>query len=197
MPAAPPSILTSNGDNVNTSDPFLDLLAETEQRGKSEGMQYVRLHTVNPDNTCSCGSLLCLHPGKHVAREAGAKGTYTYSVFCGHNAVPGNGNLGVRAGQCIIIDIDPRWGGATNAQNQLKNIDLGNTWTVQTATGGFHIWLRLPPDFALACSRIHLASGLDILSGESVYGLVPPSRGFNQVFYRWDSDPCVDRKSVV
>jgi len=176
---------------MNTSDPFLDLLDETAHRVQREALKVIHLHTVRPNNMCSCGNPLCLHPGKHTIRNDNrTPRVYSNSAFCGRASLPDpERNLAVSAEGHLILDLDPRWGGAETARRMLHGIDASSTWTVNTAGGGFHFRYKLPEGVTPKSNYIRLGPGVSVLTGATVYGLVPPSRGFDQAFYTWVSPP--------
>lgn len=173
----------------------LCVLKDTQERVMGQKLTFVPLHRVLTDNTCSCGHPLCFHPGKHGAKNLFPKGkNYTTSKTCGSASLPMPFNLGVIADGCIILNIDKAYGGfdtfnATFPSDGHRGVP--DTWTVGTPGGGLHLWFRLPPRSELKSSFIFLGPGLSVLSGPSVYGIVPPSIGLNQAPYTWESPPDV------
>lgn len=172
-------------------DPYLYGLEETQRRAARVGVQFVPLHTVLPDDTCSCGHPLCLHPGKHGCTDSKAPApSFRKSWLCGRLPRPSPGNLGIPADGYLILNVDEAHGGFASLEQvfpQIANLGYPSTWIVGTPGGGLHFWFKLPPDCTLKSSLTFLGPGLSALSGAAVYGMVPPSRGLRGALYTWVS----------
>jgi len=93
-------------------------------------------------------------------------------------------NVGVRpAVGVVVIDVDPRSGGATALVELTRpQGGLTPTWTAWTGGGGLHIWYRAPGPYKAALCR-----GVD-LKTRTGYVVVPPSLHPNGKRYVWAND---------
>ena len=98
------------------------------------------------------------------------------------------GNVGVRLDhEVLVVDVDPRNGGNESFQRLCADtgLDPGKFPTVETGSGGQHLYMCVPPGGKL---RLKLADypGIDFLSGNGHYVVAPgslhPDTGQH---YRW------------
>lgn len=80
---------------------------------------------------------------------------------------------GSASGGLLVVDVDPRnGGGRTLVDLELQHGRLARDYTVETSSGGMHLYFRLPPDTVLSCGQ--LGQGIDIKC-EGGYVIAPPS----------------------
>jgi RecA-family ATPase len=75
---------------------------------------------------------------------------------------PTNSNVGVHAAGLLIVDVDPKKGGAESLKALEKEIPLAETYTVSTPSGGEHRYFSLPQGVEIANGVDSLGPGLDI-----------------------------------
>lgn len=137
---------------------------------------------------CTCGNAACQGIGKHPAvkwtelREGGRCG----QIEEWHSREPGAGwaiHLGP-SGLCVV-DVDPRNGGNEGLQSLIDAVGspFPATLTATTGGGGLHIYLEDPGTLP-ACTKIDLASGVELLSGQHI-AIIPPSPHKSGKRYRW------------
>jgi hypothetical protein len=79
----------------------------------------------------------------------------------------------------LIVDIDPRNGGDKAVEAfQGVGLDLPETRTVATKSGGLHLYYWLKDDLAGRKFRKALAPGIDVKAPGKGYVVVPPSPGY-------------------
>jgi len=93
-------------------------------------------------------------------------------------------NIGIRpAVGVVVVDVDPRNGGATALVNLTRPHDgLTPTRTAYTGGGGLHAWFRAPGPYKHA-----LCCGVD-LKGHDGYVVAPPSLHPSGDRYVWGND---------
>ncbi|MEJ7011139.1 bifunctional DNA primase/polymerase [Sinorhizobium meliloti] len=158
---------------------------------------------------CACGKADCRSPGKHpiaqidppngpkiapngVRSETDETGT----IKTWWRLIP-RANLGVSAHGLLVLDIDVRHDGLESL-NRLESEygAMPPTWTVQTGSGGLHIYFRRPADLELNLPIIAeniLRNGGEPPFGPGIdvpaYVLAPPSLHPCGRPYEWDSHP--------
>ena len=137
---------------------------------------------------CACGNATCPGVGKHPAvkwtelREGGR----CAQIEEWHSREPGAGwaiHLGP-SGLCVV-DVDPRNGGNEGLQSLIEAVGspFPSTLTATTGGGGLHIYLEDPGTLP-ACTKIDLAPGVELLSGQHI-AIIPPSPHKLGKRYRW------------
>ncbi len=93
-------------------------------------------------------------------------------------------NIGIRpAVGVVVVDVDPRDGGATALVNLTRpHGGLSPTWTAWTGGGGLHAWFRAAGPFKKKMCR-----GVD-LKGHAGYVVAPPSLHPSGRRYVWAND---------
>ncbi len=148
------------------------------------GLPVLALHTPGPAG-CSCGDQGCRSVGKHPRTRRGLDDATTdlRRIAALWTCWP-EANIGLRppAG-VVVLDVDPRAGGATALAALLDEPGrvLPATLTANTGGGGLHIWLRCPGPY-----RGQLAPGVD-LKGSTGYLVAPPSLHASGRRYTWAS----------
>lgn len=134
-------------------------------------------HSITQDGQCSCKKTDCSNKGKHPAVKWSSMKTtdhikidnwWAYSV----NYVP---NIGIATGQCsgiTVIDIDPRHEGEKTWENVCANVDIPDTYTVKTGSGGWHLYFKYCPDLKTMTNAF--GAGVDIRN-DGGYVIAPPS----------------------
>jgi hypothetical protein len=149
------------------------------------GALVLPLHTP-VDGGCSCRNQQCgknagKHPrtlrGKNDATSDVAKVERWWGMWP-------DANIGVRpAPGIVVLDVDPRNGGATSLLNMERKYGrIEPTQTVATGGGGLHIWLHHQGPV-----RGQLAPGVD-LKTDTGYVLMPPSLHRSGRRYSWVND---------
>ena len=97
-------------------------------------------------------------------------------------------NLGIATGDhCVVIDVDPRNGGAENLES--LETDLGNlprAWLAHTGGGGLHIYIDAI-SASVRTSHGKLGTGIDV-QAEGGYVVAPPSRHASGGRYTWHEE---------
>lgn len=139
---------------------------------------------VDPDTCqCGCGSADCTSPGKHPLTSLVPAGLTQATrdpeqIATWWGRFP-QANVAIRTGEGLcVVDIDPRHGGTRDA---LPPID---TLTVETGSGGEHLYLRLPQGVEVRNSASKLAQGVDV-RGDGGYVVAPPSLHASGAYYQW------------
>jgi len=93
-------------------------------------------------------------------------------------------NIGIRsAAGIVVVDVDPRDGGASNLAALLaEHGHLTPTWTARTGGGGLHAWFRASGPF-----RKKLCPGVD-LKAHTGYVVAPPSLHRTGRRYSWGNE---------
>ncbi|WP_332259297.1 bifunctional DNA primase/polymerase [Corynebacterium ulcerans] len=104
-----------------------------------------------------------------------------------------NANIGGRPPRgCVVLDVDPRNGGAGTWEqiNACKPAGwLPNTLTIRTGSGGLHEWYRMPYDLPV---RGEAGTGIDIKTHKGYLvmpGSIHPTTGQSYVCERWQWPP--------
>jgi hypothetical protein len=140
------------------------------------------LHWPTPDG-CSCRRPDCPSPAKHPLTDHGKDDATTDVKKIGTWwAIWPQANIGLRpVDGIVVLDVDPRHGGATALAALLDEPGrtLPHTLTANTGGGGLHIWYRCPGPY-----RGQLAPGVDVKSA-SGYVVAPPSVHISGRPYTW------------
>lgn len=158
----------------------------------SLGWHVFPVHSLHPDNKCTCSSPNCSNPGKHPATLHGLKdASLDHTMFDWRNR-----NVAVRTGRTsgfFVLDLDPRHGSDETIQ-ALTSAHSPFPLTVISVTGGGgrHIFFRHPPDVAIPSGTNIFANtygpGVDIRA-DGGYVILPPSLHESGNPYRWSQDP--------
>lgn len=148
------------------------------------GLAVAPLH--NPTGSgCSCGDRECRSVGKHPRTRNGKDDATTDIKRVGSWwVIWPDANIGLRPAEgVVVLDVDPRAGGATSLAELLDGPgrELPPTLTANTGGGGLHIWYRCPGPY-----RGQLAPGVD-LKGHGGYLVAPPSLHASGRRYSWAS----------
>lgn len=155
-------------------------LAGWAVRYATSALAVLPLHSVR-DDRCTCGKA-CKSPGKHPLTCNGKDDATTdpTQVTTWWDRWPW-ANIGIRppAG-VIVLDVDPRNGGATALLALARqHALLPRTLTARTGSGGLHIWLAYA-----GRARGQLCRGVDVKTG-SGYVVAPPSLHASGGQYEW------------
>lgn len=171
--------------------PDLDERRQAYALAERLGLALTELHhpvtdTGSGATRCSCPRLDCGTVGKHPLRSGWAKQPLRHARQM--SAVFGRAsNLGVVTGatsSCVVLDVDPRNGGDVALDDwEAARADgpLPPTFTVDTPSGGFHLYFRLPE--GVDAGQKPFLSGVDV-RGRNGLAVFPPSRGANSLAYR-------------
>jgi len=144
------------------------------------GWAVLPLHEMR-HGTCTCQSEECNSPGKHPRTQNGSKDATTdpETIRAWWSKWPA-ANIGIATGSAsglYIIDIDMDKG-ATVEPSELCPNDftglLSESLSVRTGSGGYHIYLRYPPELNLRNTAGLLGANIDT-RGEGGYVVAPPS----------------------
>jgi putative DNA primase/helicase len=139
------------------------------------------LHDV-VSGVCSCGEA-CKSPGKHPRTRTGLNAATRNPDVIRHwwMQTP-QANVGVRTGResgIVVIDLDVHKPGVAEALEQWVGGAFGKPLTVQTGSGGLHLYYRYPdlPETVTIASRKALEGieGIDVRA-DGGYVVAPPSR---------------------
>jgi len=156
-------------------------LAGWAVRYATSALAVLPLHSVR-DGRCTCGKA-CKSPGKHPLTRNGKDDATTdpTQVTTWWDRWPW-ANIGVRppAG-VIILDVDPRHGGATALRELTRRYGpLPPTLTARTGSSGLHAWLAC----TVPTTRGQLCQGVDIKTHRG-YVVAPPSLHASERRYEW------------
>jgi len=145
------------------------------------GWKVIQLHDVTNRGTCSCHEgPACASAGKHpIAKAWQLSFLETPGEVMSAWAARPSANVGIVTGPpsgIFVLDVDPLHDGpAKLAELQRVNGPLPPTYTVQTGSGGWHLYFSLHNvDFEVTNSRGSLPLGLDI-RGRGGFVVAPPS----------------------
>jgi Bifunctional DNA primase/polymerase, N-terminal/Primase C terminal 1 (PriCT-1) len=159
------------------------------------GLKVFPLHTAVPLGdgrfVCSCGSLRCDSPAKHtlsrLAPHSFKNGSNSEEVIRHWWHAAPHANIGLAAGEVVILDVDPRHGGDRSLEAlERQHGELPPTWRALTGGGGLHVYFS-PPAVDIPNSAGVLAPGLDI-RGDGGYVVAPPSVHISGLTYAWSVD---------
>lgn len=135
------------------------------------------------DRGCSCGRR-CASPAKHPLTGSGKDDATTdvHQIGAWWQKWPA-ANIGIRpAPGTVVVDVDPRHGGAQALVAVLAGHALPATWTANTGGGGLHAWYRVGGEL-----RGELCAGVD-LKAPGGYVVAPPSRHMSGRRYEWATE---------
>lgn len=93
--------------------------------------------------------------------------------------------IGLRTVQFFVVDIDNEIGHGTDGFKSIKGIDLNETLSQTTASGGKQYFYKKPKDISLS-QNIGILDGVDIKAHINNYVMVAPSER-KDVAYKWDN----------
>ena len=103
-----------------------------------------------------------------------------------------NANWGIATGKLsnlLVIDIDVRDGGYATWKSLVdQHPETQETFTVQTGSGGKHLYFLYPEDWEPHNTADKIAKGIDTRA-EGGFVVVPPSKTDSQYFVRNDTAP--------
>lgn len=150
------------------------------------GIKVFPVHTVK-DGNCTCGNADCDSKGKHPRIEGwrGKASTNPYLLQYWWGVWP-DANIGIPCGDdgLVVIDFDidiPE----TYHEWAEAHPDLADTLTVQTGSGGYHVYARLPER-----PQTYIHAGGEV-RGSGAYVVGPPSRHVSGAIYKW-VDPAAE-----
>jgi hypothetical protein len=131
--------------------------------------------------------VLAVEPGgkKPLTQRGKDSATANPSFVAAWWAQQPTANIGLRPDEdVVVLDVDPRAGGATALVGLLADHgrELVPTLAADTGGGGLHIWYRCPGPY-----RGQLCRGVDI-KGHSGYVVAPPSVHNSGRRYRWANE---------
>lgn len=141
------------------------------------GWSVFPLHSVTCGD-CSCGRETCSSPGKHPRTKNGVKeATTNKKQISDWWQMWPTANIGIATGRAshglYVLDVDFAKG--ANLDDLAPFVDLlelTDTWTVRTGSGGIHLYMRSDEDLPNTAGK--LAPFLDT-RGEGGYVVAPPS----------------------
>lgn len=140
---------------------------------------------------CACGRPDCSKPGKHpLIRRGFHAATTDIAVLRRWWARWPDANVGVRTGTTsgiLVVDVDGERGMESLRALRQEHGQLRAAW-VQTGSGGWHAYLRLPAGQQVPGSVGRLGPGLDV-RGDGGFVVAPPSRHLSGGNYRWRRSP--------
>jgi len=153
------------------------------------GLPVLPVYGVTGEDMCWCGRVSCHSPGKHPMTEHGLDDATTdEATIRGWWERWPEANVGVRLPPgVLVIDVDPRNGGATALLELCRAhgggiTGLTPTLTAHTGGGGLHAWYAYRGPI-----RARLASGIDLKGQGTGYVVMPPSRHVSGEVYSWVS----------
>ncbi|MFH0901527.1 MAG: VapE domain-containing protein [Pseudomonadota bacterium] len=154
------------------------------------------LHTPIGSAECSCGDSKCAskhRAGKHPRTEHGlTDATTDEATIRGWWSRWPDANIAIATGaaRLLVIDVDPRSGGAASWSSLVTAHDpIGYTPTVRTGSDGDHVYLAAP-SYPVQSKAGALGPGVDIKS-DGGYVVAPPSLHQSGQRYDWrpESNP--------
>jgi hypothetical protein len=145
---------------------------------------------------CGCGRSSCDRPARHPLGRLvphGLKDASADAARIQHfwHCRP-DANIGCATESIVVIDIDPRHGGAL-ATVENAHGRLPPTWAAATGGGGSHIYFQAPPAPALICnSTSKLGNGIDVRASGG-YIVLPPSNHISGGHYAWQAGCAPDQ----
>ncbi len=150
----------------------------------NKGLRVLPLHSVRSPDGCTCGQANCSSVAKHPITRNGVKDASCDAVQIREwwRLYP-DANIGIATGEgLLVIDIDPRHGGSLEALQAV--VALPATATVQTGSGGLHLYFQYDKKLALRNTAGKLAPGIDTRA-DNGYVVAAPSRHANGNRYSW------------
>ena len=150
----------------------------------NEGLRVLPLHSARSVGSCTCGQTNCSSVAKHPITRNGVKDASCDPVQIREwwRLYP-DANVGIATGEgLLVVDIDPRHGGSLEALQAL--VDLPATATVQTGSGGLHLYFQYDKQLALRNTAGKLAPGIDTRA-DGGYVVAAPSRHAGGNRYYW------------
>ena len=151
---------------------------------------------------CSCGSdsrgRPCTSPAKHPYGKLAPNGllsatTEADTIRLWFGTAAPEANLGVVTDKLVVIDVDPRHGGAESFRGLEREHEMPPTWRVLTGGGGEHVLFAAPDGVEVAnviaeqMDSPPLGRGIDIRA-HGGYIVAPPSRHISGREYAWAVD---------
>jgi hypothetical protein len=145
-------------------------------------------HGIRLGGGCTCGRPDCRHPGKHPRTARGHRdASVDPEVVRRWWGRWPDANIGVACepSGLVVIDIDPRHGGAATwaAWVRADGVDLVRTVTSLTGGGGRHLYFRAAAGRSPRDGAGRLGAGVDVKARG--YVLLPPSAHATGRRYRW------------
>lgn len=149
------------------------------------GFHVFPCHTIE-NGICSCGDPTCPDAGKHPLTDNGFYGATNdpdtvRSFFSGPYSIA---NVAIRTGGVSgvwVTDVDDP---AAFAVLEARYGPLPKTWTVQTGSGGRHVYFRFADGCEAFMNSQRVAGCFDV-RGDNGYVLAPPSLHRSGQRYRW------------
>jgi len=137
--------------------------------------------------------------GKHpLGKGWQAKGMHSWPDVVATWQDRPNSNVGVVTGApsgIWVLDVDPEHGGAQRLRDLIASegggVPLPSTYIVQTGSGGWHLYWRMPTDFEPTNSRGRLPAGLDV-RGTGGQVVAPPSASGKGLYRVLDASSVTD-----
>jgi putative DNA primase/helicase len=153
-----------------------------------KGWKVFPLHSPLPSG-CSCYRSDCSSIGKHPKTPNGLKdATLDFkAIEAWWNSYP-DANIGVCTGnesELLVLDVDPKNGGFESLDKLIELVgSLPRSRTINTGSGGIHIYFQYPKDGNKYGNRANLGglNGLDV-RGAGGYVVAPPSKHVSGNFY--------------
>jgi putative DNA primase/helicase len=150
----------------------------------AQGMHVFPLHATDDSGRCSCAKADCGSTGKHPRTRNGFKDATCDAVTIRDWwATYPDANIGLSTGASgrVVVDVDvkggrpglDKWMNLVAAYRVEFDIDLQDTTTVRTPSGGLHVHFRAGA-YRIACSTSKLDEGIDV-RGQGGYVVMPPS----------------------
>ena len=141
-----------------------------------QGWPVFPLHEALGNGTCSCGAM-CGNPGKHPRTKNGLKSATTdTAVITRWWTETPNAPIGIVCGDAqnlLVVDIDPRNGGADTWAALVAEHGVVQTVRIRTGGGGEHLYFKAPKTPVKSRGNA-LGPGVDV-SSNGHYVVAPPS----------------------
>jgi putative DNA primase/helicase len=172
-----------------TTDPEAPPMVSFALAYATSGLFLFPAHAISRLGRCSCRRAKCDRAGKHPIGELVPHGlhdaTTDLTTIRQWWAVWPDANIAIRTGGesgIIVLDVDAGGWESVDALED-EHGPLPDSWTVETGSGGAHLYLRHPGSH-VSNSRGAIAAGLDI-RGDGGYVIAPPSLHHSGNRYQW------------
>ena len=157
----------------------------------SRGWPVLPCHTVLPNACgCTCGNEHCLAPAKHPVASGGSL-TATIDLDCVRRwwEFWPRANVAIRTGfisRLVVLNVDINCDGLATLHDRLRGGSLPETLTVETGSGGLHLYFQQPCR-ALRIDRTAIdGPGLSVCTDDD-YVIAPPSMHETGSAYTWSN----------
>lgn len=149
------------------------------------GWHVLPIHGID-EGACRCGNSHCERAGKHPVTNNGVKDASINVQKIRAWFTDTQHNIGIATGKIsgiVVVDVDPRSGGAASIRTLFKVRAPLKTARVKTGNG-FHLFYRYP-GVGVKTSHGNLGPGIDLQS-DGAYVIAPPSLHRVGKNYSWE-----------